>query len=232
MGNNKNKIKLLQQCPYVILCEGVDEKFFLIQYIEYLVQHTNLPDQINVIDLGGNEDLRKTLPIIPKLENYQYVESVLIIRDAECDAQRAIESLKNSIHEAFQLQISDSGSFENTEDKKRIGFALLPGLNSTGSYQNGTLEDLCVRIIKNTDLQSKLNEIDTAVTQFMEQIVSIRKKAFRTPHKNKLHTYFASTDKFVGQKIGEAAKSGCFDFEHKELQFLRDAIFMLVGLEQ
>ena len=86
MGNNKNQIKLLQQCPYVILCEGVDEKFFLIQYIDYLVKHAHIPDQVNVIDLGGNEDLRKTLPIIPKLENYQYVESILIIRDAERDA--------------------------------------------------------------------------------------------------------------------------------------------------
>lgn len=232
MGNNKNQIKLLQQCPYVILCEGVDEKFFLIQYIDYLVKHAYIPDQVNVIDLGGNEDLRKTLPIISKLENYQYVESILIIRDAERDAQQATASLKSSILEAFHLQVSDSGNFENTEDNKRIGFALLPGVNSTGSYQNGTLEDLCVRILKSTDSPSKLTEIDTAVNQFMDKIISIRGKVFRTPHKNKLHTYFASTDKFVGQKIGEAAKSGCFDFEHKELRFLKNAILALVGINQ
>ena len=89
-----------------------------------------------------------------------------------------------------------------------------------------------MRILKSTDSPSKLTEVDMAVIRFMDKIISIRGKGFRTPHKNKLHTYFASTDKFVGQKIGEAAKSGCFDFEHKELQFLKNAILALVGINQ
>ena len=36
-------------------------------------------------------------------------------------------------------------------------------------------------------------------------------------HKSKLHTYFASDDRYIGSKIGQAAKIGAFDFESKSL---------------
>lgn len=53
MAVKKTSIRLFPKIPYVILCEGIDEKFFLIQYIEYLVKRGIVPDSYNVIDMGG-----------------------------------------------------------------------------------------------------------------------------------------------------------------------------------
>ncbi len=66
------------------------------------------------------------------------------------------------------------------------------------------------------------------VDKYLVDVKSQRKKDFRTTHKNKLHTYFSSTDSFVGMKIGEAAKAQCFDFSHVNLDFLKNAVIDLI----
>lgn len=59
MAVKKTSIRLFPKIPYVILCEGIDEKFFLIQYIEYLVKRGIVPDSYNVIDMGEMKNCAK-----------------------------------------------------------------------------------------------------------------------------------------------------------------------------
>ncbi len=227
MGKS-NREYLYEECPYVILCEGMDEKQFLIQYIDYLVKKCNLPDKINIYNMGGNEDIRKNLSNIPKIANYNKMKSFLIVRDAEKNEFAAANSLKESILKAFDVEISLKGNFVVNYQNKKIGFVLLPGKDEKGEYIKGTLEDLCVSILKNKDTEFSGKELLENVDKYLVDVKSQRKKDFRTTHKNKLHTYFSSTDSFVGMKIGEAAKAQCFDFSHVNLDFLKNAVIDLL----
>lgn len=59
MPKKGESLNLIPDRPHVILCEGRDEKSFLCYYIDYLVKRQVVPDTFNVIDWGGNEDMRK-----------------------------------------------------------------------------------------------------------------------------------------------------------------------------
>lgn len=96
--------------------------------------------------------------------------------------------------------------------KPKIGFLLFPSCSN--ELCNGTLEDLCIEILK----ESEADGITTMVDEFLDTIENKRQAALRHRHKSKLHTYFSVTDKYVGQKIGEAARSGAFDWDNERLK--------------
>ena len=57
-GNNA-QIKFNPQYPYTIVCEGVDEYYFLIAYLDYLERNERekFVDCHNVVDFGGINDM-------------------------------------------------------------------------------------------------------------------------------------------------------------------------------
>lgn len=223
----RKSINLIKSLPHVILCEGQDEWYFLVQYVGYLVKQHEISDSINVINMGGNEELRKNLPILPKVDHYHEMKGFLVVRDAEKDAVGAGCSLKESFSKAFGICISDNGDFFVSDNGIKYGFVLLPGKGEDGAYHNGTLEDLCCSII-DEDAEIK-NRIFEYIDYFLEGTGNLHRVPFKTPHKNKLHAYFSGTNFFVGMKIGEAAKSGCFNFSSQKLEFLRKAILELTA---
>lgn len=75
-GVNRNQIKKIEH-PYLILCEGLDEKLFLIYYLEYLIKNNIISDDLFcVYDCGGNEEM---LGSIKELV-YSHHKSVTTIR--------------------------------------------------------------------------------------------------------------------------------------------------------
>lgn len=226
--DKNNPRKLNPQCPYLILCEGVDEKNFLIWYIKYLVQKSFVPDQINIIDLGGIKDISSGLRTITKQEYFNDMKSILIVRDAESDASAAVQSLQNSIQKVFGENVPAVNNFKMISNKLKIGFVLLPGEDSIGNFRNGTLEDLCLEILKEKEEQISVDILKNTAIDYVNSVQKLRNQKFSTVHKNYIHTFFSVTDKFVGSKIGEAAHYGCFDFSSPKLDFLECAILKLV----
>ena len=80
MTHTKRPFKLLPNIPHVILCEGRDEEMFLRYYIEYLVNKKLVPDTFNIINLGGNEEMRKTLHLFPSLDYFDQMKGFLLVR--------------------------------------------------------------------------------------------------------------------------------------------------------
>mgnify|MGYP007070207293 FL=1 len=100
--------------------------------------------------------------------------------------------------------------------KPSIEFALLPGnTNSAGKYCPGALEDLCMLTVNTEPI---LKHVD----KFLENIQ--REVILTHFHKSRLHSYLAVQNKFVGMKIGEAAKAGAWDWNHPELSRLKKAM--------
>ena len=208
MGMNNKVIR--SGIKHLILCEGNDEKYFFIWYLDYLIKNGNskLDHIIQIEDIGGNEEIKKQLELWKLVSGFEQLKTIGIIRDAEKNADAAI----NSIIQCFSdngLKVPDHPfSLGKSSDGPNTIYGILPGFDDNDKLQNGTLEDLCLQILIDKQSESKMDMIQGYLkalqTKFGYQIHHI--------HKSKLHTYFASDDKFIGSKIGEAARIGAFDF--------------------
>lgn len=200
--------------PCLLLCEGVDEKNFLIWYINnHLRKESAVYDNIQIYDFGGNEELPRKLALLPAVAGFDGIRGLGIVRDAEGDAVGAEESIKNCL---IQRNID-------------AAYYLLPGKDKSGKWQNGTLEDLCVNILKESFDTDELprKEIVCFADEFLAKVERARSCKFARKHKNLLHTVFSGTDKLVTAKIGEAARMGAFDWESDFLNDLRQFLFEL-----
>ena len=227
-NNTEEKEILNPNLPYVIICEGKDEYYFLISYLDYLAKNEpDFQDYCNVIDFGGIDDINQALENLTKYRNYQAMKSFLIVRDAEKDVSAAIASLKERISRTWQIKLDDSGAFQATADKNKVGFFLLPGMDESKRFISGTLEDLCLDIAQDSKGPLSAKEILKQEESYLQHLIVKRGKEMIRPHKNRLHLFFASTDSFVGDKVGEAANKGAFDFSSNKLSRLRDMILQM-----
>ena len=227
----EKKIKFKSEYPYVIVCEGKDEYSFLIAYLTHLEQNEKerFVDCHNVVDFGGINDINKLLNDIKQFPKYDDMKGFFIVRDAEGDANAAIKSLQSQIKNTWDIDIDNTGTIQTTDDGIKVGFFLLPGFDEQGNFINGTLEDLCLDIICDIDEPISANNLLQCSDEYIDCITKKRGKSMKWLHKNRLHMYFSSTDKFVGDKLGEAAKKGAFDLSSPRLSRLKEMIFQMQG---
>ena len=223
MGTNggkedNEKIK----CTYLLLCEGRDEKEFLIAYLNnYLIPLNQMFEDIQIIDFKGINQLTKKLRALKATENFDTVKGIAVIRDAETDAAGAQQSIISSLR---SCGISSSLFSSNP-------YYLFPYKDIDGHWQNGTLEDLCIDIVADDiDNEVSASHLLPCCNDFLETIKAVRGSEFPRRHKNLLHTYFSATNKFVDLKIGEAAKAGAFNWENQKLNGLKEFLLTIVEM--
>lgn len=217
MRKEKNKV-IHPNIKHLILCEGTDEEKFFIQYLGYLINqgHSEF-DYIQIEDIGGNDDIKKQLGLWKLVSGFEQLATIGIIRDAEKDANAAVRSIEQCFNENGLIVPTDPFTLGVSENSPNTIYGVLPGIGEDGMLQNGTLEDLCLQILKDVKSESKMDMIK----EYLDEIQSKFAYQIHHIHKSKLHTYFASDDKFIGSKIGEAAKIGAFDFESPKLMEFR-----------
>ena len=81
-------------------------------------------------------------------------------------------------------------------------------------YDNGTLEDLCIKLVDG------VKELDLATAYVEKANVDIEHLSHM--HKSKLHAYLAIKNKYVGMKIGEAAKAGAWNWDSVYMEKYKD----------
>ena len=74
---------------------------------------------------------------------------------------------------------------------------------------HGTLEDLCIETVVD-------DEYMDAVNGFLDTARQIEKLSHE--HKSRVHAYLSVKNKYVGMKIGEAAKAGAWDWDSKAMK--------------
>ncbi len=208
---------------HLILCEGIDAKLFLIHFLNSadLKENASFSEDIQVEDFGGNEDLSNFLGALKNMSGFDEVESIMIVRDAEKDADLAVQQIRSALTRSGLASPEHAGIWVGSEP--RIGFLLFPACEKES--EAGTLEDLCLRILKEPASSVLLQDVD----QFLDDLSQNYDRQFPHRFKTKLHTYFSVTDKFVSLKIGEAAKAGAFDWSNCKLNYLKG--FILAGVE-
>lgn len=214
MREEKQK-KIKESTQHLILCEGIDEKLFFMWYLDYLKKQPMYANfsEIQLEDIGGNEDIKRQLGLWKLVSGFEQLKTIGIIRDAEKDADAAIRSINQCFTDnefaapdaPFAIKINDNAP--NTI------YGVLPGFNENGVLQNGTLEDLCLQILKDAQSETKMDMIQ----EYLKELQAKFDYQIHHIHKSKLHTFFASDDEYIGKKIGEAAKIGAFDFESPRL---------------
>lgn len=206
------------QKPHLVLCEGRDEQEFLIKYLNSaaLADVPGFSDDIQVIDFGGNSQLARMLAILKNMENFDQLVSLLIIRDAETNAESACREIQHA------LKQNDFPTPQKPHcwvgQLLKVGFVLFPTCNDIA--RNGTLEDLCLSILSDPQAEDTLKEISL----FLKQLENRRQKPLSRIFKAKLHTYFSVHNNYVSLKIGEAAEAGAFDWNNPALDPLK--VFM------
>lgn len=217
-GKNLSIIK-----KHLILCEGMDEWKFLVRYLNSpaLQENSFFSKDIEVLDFGGNEELSAYLTALKGIQGYSDVVSLLIIRDAELDVQKAARQVQNALC-TNGLEISPAQG-QWSKGVPKTCFLLFPALGTED--RPGTLEDLCLTILDDAAAETPLEEIDT----FVEHLEEAREQPFSHRHKTRLHTYFSVNDKFVSMKVGEAADAGAFDWTHPNLESLKKCLSEMEG---
>ena len=206
--------------PYLLLCEGRDAEGFLINYLNSSALHEDqrFSEEIQVLNFGGNDDLRNFLMNLKNMDKFDRVTSMGIIRDAERDYEKACKEVSGSLKLCGFMSSECSGIWTDNGAGLKAGFILFP-LNKSA----GTLEDLCLRILSEKNSQSILSKIE----EFLTAMESSYDRLYRRKHKNELHTYLSSSDEYVTMPVGIASSSGAFDWNSEELKPLR--LFLAEG---
>ena len=210
-------------CKHVILCEGRDELLFLVYYLnsrELKQVDKEYSESVQVFDFGGIGQLASFVKAFSNMNHFSEIESILIVRDAEKSVNSAIGSIGSALKKSGMPVPSSAGAWESDENgSKRVAYLLFPSLSKTS--KEGTLEDLCIDIIKDEHKSIEvLSECDSAMNNLLAKGV----REFPRPFKTKMHSFFALTDLFVGMKIGEAAKAGAFNWASEKLEGLKQLL--------
>lgn len=205
---------------YLLICEGRDCLRFLTSYFSFLAEQGDVrfKNCIQLHNMGGNSELSNALQAIRSAAGFENIHSLLIIRDAEMDAQAALQSVQSTLAKLNLPVPMTAGVWEGNQEIK-VAYLLFPECSKR--VQKGTLEDLCIDIlnlsqISNTDIQ--------LVKEWMNKLSVEYGKQWSHAHKSKLYLCFSINNQFVGKKLGEAADAHAFDWNSGRLKSLKDCI--------
>ena len=200
--------------PYLLLCEGKDAESFLINYLnsDALALDQRFSNEIQVLDFGGNDNLGNFLMNLKNMDGFDQITNLAIVRDAEKDYTRSCNEVSKSLRKCGFVSPERCGTWARNDTGLKIGFILFPLNNKAG-----TLEDLCLRILSEKDNNDILSSIDS----FLATMEISFNRDYRRKHKNRLHTYLSSSDKFVTMPLGLASNAGAFDWKSIELNSLK-----------
>ena len=210
----------------LILCEGRDEEIFLISWLnsDDLSNEPGFSNEIQVLNFGGNSDLSRQLEKYRKMDGFDSLTHLMIVRDAEQDSDGAVKSIQSALsNNGFQVPEESCQWIYDKENDLHIGFLLFPACDKNPTI--GTLEDLCLKILAKSDASVCMEEVNI----FLERLETEHGKNFSHKFKTQLHAYFAVSDDYVGMKIGEAASAKAFNWSSSELEPLKNFVrFMIV----
>lgn len=198
----------------LILCEGPDAVGFLNEYLHSQVAEWH--GAIQVANFGGNQELRKSLELLQVTPGFSDLCSLLIIRDAEKNAQAAVEQIQSALKKYCFAVPEMQGEWK--DGFPRTCFLLFPSLGR--EIKAGTLEDLCMSILAEPEVDKVTGRVDC----FLDTLHQDGLRDFSHLHKTKLHTYFSITNKFVTKNVGLAAKAGAFNWSHPNLEPLKNCL--------
>lgn len=160
----------------LIMCEGLDEKLFLCYYLnseERINEDPRYSTDVYVFDFGGIKDLKKQLKTIRSVPGFHDIKTLLILRDAEKDAQGAINQVKKDLENTKFSAPEGVGEWSETGNP-RTAFMFFPALGK--NPVDGTLEDMCIKMIK------KVYQPGEVIDSFEKTMKNWKKRELESTH--------------------------------------------------
>ena len=192
----------------VLLVEGKDEA----RFFSSLLSATPGPNPFQIVPVG-KEKLRENLTFVRAMFARAALtcEALGVVRDADEDAGRAFQSVRDALRDRKWVPPSRHG--EVTCGVPKIGVFIMPD-----GEEKGALETLCRRAVEDTEAGRCATEYLRCMERAgrMAGIAARRDKAFA-------HTYLAGGDDPVA-RVGEGAEQGIWDYTHAAFSPLVDFV--------
>jgi hypothetical protein len=184
------------------------------QFLRWACRVYRLED-VQVQDGGGVKELRNYLRTLKNIEGFEQLETLVVARDAEGSAANASQSVRDAFKE-LTLPIPDNPFSFNTTESKRTAFILFPGPEA----MEGTLEDLCLKIVSDDPILSCVEEYLSCVKKKNPNLTSTHDS------KRKISTFLAGQEDkdLIGTNPGEAANGNAWDAEHPAMAPLKQIL--------
>jgi hypothetical protein len=185
----------------IMAVEGKDEeKFFkcLLKFMEI--------EEFEIFDVGGVSQFKDKLPALVRATGFsEIVTKLVIVRDADKSAENAFKSVKNILLKENINPPDKPNQF--SQGIPQVGVFIMPG-----DSEEGMLEDLCMRTVKNSP-----------TTRCVEGFIDCARKLEKAPRniaKSKAQAFLAAMPEIVNS-VGLGAEKDYWDFNSDELNDLK-----------
>ena len=195
----------------IVLVEGKDE----INFINALLDKLSI-NNIQIIELQGRGNLKKTLSTLFKLPENKLIQSLAIVIDADNDQSNEFKSVQDVLKNNNLPVPGVLKEFVNS-DSRRVGVYILPG-----NADSGMLEDLCLATVDDHPVMSCLNQYITCLKASLpiklENEPTDSQKFFfpKNQHKAKAMAFLAAMYEPCSS-VGVAAQKGYWNIDHPSL---------------
>ena len=193
--------------PVQLLVEGNDQRNFFQAFLNHVGR-----SDVRVHDFGGVHELRGFLLALVDAPRFrETVRSIGIVRDAECSAPAAFQSVRSSLERAGLT--APARPEERSGAEPSVSVLILPD----GS-RPGMLETLLCETFAATSM-------DECIDAFFECAEALGESVDR-PYKARARAYLA-TRPDPHLSVGVAAKRGYWDLDHDAFGNVRDFLTKL-----
>lgn len=200
--------------PRLLLVEGNDD----VQFFRRIIQRRQ-SEGMQVIEFGGKDKLGEFLTnvLVPRIRATDIVHIIGVVRDADCDYDRAFQSVGDSLRRAgLPVPNAPATPANGLLDGNEISVA---GYIVPDNASSGDLETLILRAVEGSPA---LDCVDTYIECLKERGMTVRHE-----RKAKLHAFLASDPGDPTLQPGQAIDAGvipwdspAFDDVHKFLNML------------
>ena len=177
-----------------LLVEGREEQFFFDAFLRYL----GISD-VQIQNCGGKDNLRAVLRTLAGSLDFPLVSSIGIVRDADDNAQSALQSVQNSLGNTGlpvpQSFLTPAGEFP------KVSVFIMPD-----NASNGALEQLCISALADDPAMP-------CVEDFLQCVNDRVSDPPRDQSKARIHAFLASRED-PELRLGEAARRGYIPWDH------------------
>lgn len=169
------------------------------EFFKALLREINLLDQIEIRNMGGNDDLGDFLTLIKITAGFAGVRSLGLVRDAEQDAARAFVAVQNSLRQAG-LAVPARPNMTAT-GQPSVSVFILPDCAAPGM-----LESLCWQSVSD----------DPAIQCVQDYLACLQTRGLAVPSnlpKASVHAFLASRPR-PDLLVGQAAQAGYWPWDH------------------
>jgi hypothetical protein len=185
----------------LLLVEGMDESYFFAAILELLDKRK----EVQIYAYNGKDKLDDELFAIALMPGFSLLETVAVVRDADEDPGASFNSTIRSLHRA-QLY-SPARPEQYAGANPRVGVFITPG-----NSRKGSLETLCIEELADYSIHE-------CIHKFLDCVAATRPdQPIRNKAKAIVQSFIATAPDSHVRLLGEAARSGCFNLEHKSYQ--------------